>query len=221
MNNTLEKIISLPKSLYINLRLLSFKDAIKIPFLVRYNTKIVSLKGKIKIKDDVRFNMLKLGFGEVGIYDNKYERSIIQIGGILEIEGNANFGQGGRICITKNGYLKIGENFVNTAMGTIVCDKEIIIGNNVATSWYSLIMDTDWHKTINTITQEVKEEKRPINIGNNVWIGTRATILKGSEIADGCIIGANAMVSGKFNLKNSCIAGNPAKIIKENITKYQ
>ena len=45
----LEKILSVPKSLWVSLHLLPLKDAIKLPVFVRYNTKILSLKGNVKI----------------------------------------------------------------------------------------------------------------------------------------------------------------------------
>jgi len=60
-------------------------------------------------------------------------------------------------------------------------------------------------------------EHAPIKIGNKVWIGCRTTILKGTAIADGCIVGANSFVSKNFNQKNCMIAGNPARIVKENV----
>lgn len=53
-----------------------------------------------------------------------------------------------------------------------------------------------------------------IEIGNDVWIGARATILDGVKIADGTIVGAGAVVT-KNTEKNSIVGGVPAKIIKK------
>ena len=49
-------------------------------------------------------------------------------------------------------------------------------------------------------------------IGNDCWIGAGAVFLDGAEIGDGCIVGANAVVIGKFP-NNTIIAGMPAKVI--------
>ena len=56
-----------------------------------------------------------------------------------------------------------------------------------------------------------------IIIGDRVWIGTQATILKNAQIANDTIIGARSVVTKKFDKSNIAIAGNPAKIIKENV----
>lgn len=46
-----------------------------------------------------------------------------------------------------------------------------------------------------------------------MWIGLNALILKGTIIGDNCVVGAGAVVKGKFPA-NCVIAGNPAKIVK-------
>lgn len=53
-----------------------------------------------------------------------------------------------------------------------------------------------------------------IKIGNNVFIGTKCTILLNTEIGDNCIIGAGSVVRGKFP-NNSVIVGNPAKRVTD------
>lgn len=55
-----------------------------------------------------------------------------------------------------------------------------------------------------------------IKVGNNCWVGAKATFLDGSEIGNGCIVAAGAVVIGKFP-DNVIIGGIPAKIIKNRI----
>lgn len=54
----------------------------------------------------------------------------------------------------------------------------------------------------------------PVVIGNDVWIGRRATILKGVNIGNGAIIATNAVVT-KDVPELSIAAGNPATIVKK------
>ena len=54
---------------------------------------------------------------------------------------------------------------------------------------------------------------KPINIGNDCWIGGNSIILPGISIGNGCTIGAGSVVT-KDVPNNVLVAGNPAKIIK-------
>jgi acetyltransferase-like isoleucine patch superfamily enzyme len=159
--------------------------------------------------------MIKIGFGSVGIFDYRYERTILEIDGLIIFNGKASIGKGSRISVGKDGVLELGHEFSITARSTIVCFKHIAIGERCLLSWENMIMDTDFHH----IYQENKEINQPksIAIGNHVWIGMRCTILKGSIIADGCIIAANSLVSGNLNLPASVYGGNPVKLLKQNI----
>lgn len=152
---TLEKLLSLPKSIYVSMRLFPFKEAVKIPVLCRYNVKNLSLKGEIMLEEGpVKTSMFQIGFGTVGIFDKKYSRTILQIDGVIHLIGAGKYvlGHGSRLCVGRNANLFIGSGFVNTAEMTLVCMQKINIGHHVTTSWNTLLMDTDFHATIDTIT---------------------------------------------------------------------
>ena len=57
---------------------------------------------------------------------------------------------------------------------------------------------------------------KPIEIGDHVWIGLRAIILKGVKIGNGSVIAAGAVVTRDVP-PYSLVAGVPARVIKENI----
>lgn len=59
-----------------------------------------------------------------------------------------------------------------------------------------------------------KGRNGPIRIGNNVWIGARATILPNVKIGDNCIIAAGAVVTKDVE-PNTIVGGVPAKLIKK------
>lgn len=78
------------------------------------------------------------------------------------------------------------------------------------------IHTADYHGIYNLQGKRINPDK-DILIGKYVWIGLGAKILKGTEIADGCVVGANTMLSGLYRQENVLIVGNPARIKKEQI----
>ena len=87
----------------------------------------------------------------------------------------------------------------------------MIIGENVRIAPYSIILDSDFH-SVSDHFAEVEGE--PIIIEDNVWITTRATILKGVTIGKGSVIAAGAVVN-KDVPPYSIVGGVPAKLIKK------
>ena len=75
-----------------------------------------------------------------------------------------------------------------------------------------IIRDSDNHCIKKTGYQKTK----PIYIGNHVWIGLRATVLKGVTIGDGAIVAAGAVVNKDVPPK-TLVGGVPARIISKNV----
>ncbi len=61
-------------------------------------------------------------------------------------------------------------------------------------------------------------EAAPITIGNNCWIGANSVILPGVTLGDNVIVGAGSIVTKSFH-SNLVIAGNPARIIRDNANR--
>lgn len=116
-----------------------------------------------------------------------------------------------------NSILKIGKGTTTEDVKIIMGDGNITIGENCMFSKNIEIRNTDSHKIIFK-NGEVNRNK-DIKIEDNVWIGLRVLILKGSEIKENSIIGAGSVVTGIFE-KNSIIVGNPARKVKE-ILKWE
>lgn len=111
---------------------------------------------------------------------------------------------GGRIEIGNNSY--IGDRT------EIHAGEAVKIGNNVNIAWDCNILDRDYH-AFNGDSEVVK----PVVIEDHVWIGVRSIILKGVTIGEGAVVAAGSVVTR--DVPAGClVAGNPAKVIKENVT---
>ena len=102
-------------------------------------------------------------------------------------------------------------------------NSKISIGENCMFAFNTFLFNTDAHPIINKETNQIINKVKNMKIGNHVWIGANVNILKNSIIPDDSIIGLGSVVSGDYSQKGSgkwgyIIAGNPAKIIRDNIT---
>lgn len=118
------------------------------------------------------------------------------------------------IDIEVTGNLTVGSrNFFNRNV-KIVCFDSIEIGNDCLIADSVHMYDHDHrYDQLRPLIREQGYITKPIRIGNNVWIGAKATILKGVTIGDGAIIGAHAVVNRDVP-PNAIAAGNPAVVVK-------
>jgi len=208
--------ISIIKTIYFNLKYLSFKQAIKLPFLISRKVYLKKTRGVIEIDHNVTFGIIKIGFGDVGTFDQNRSRNIRQLYGKVIFHGTANIGHGSKISVGKSGVLSLGNNFRITAESAIISHLKIDFGDDCLLSWDTLVMDTDFHKIKNEFKEQINCPT-PINIGNSVWIGSGNLILKGAIIPDNSIIGANSLINKELKYKKSLYAGNPVVRLKENV----
>ena len=216
ISHVFKYIFGLPKSIYVNFRLLPFNEAIKLPIIVSNKTKLISLSGKVHLTK-VKTGIIRIGFGGAEHIDYKYSRTLLKIDGVANFKGRAKIGLGSKFIIHKGAIFSAGERFGITGDTIILCAKKISIGNNARISWQSIIMDSDHHPILD-INNNIINEPTEVIIGNNVWIGARCFILKNTTIDDGCIIAANTTVAKNFSgVKHSIISSNSTKILKTDI----
>ena len=116
--------------------------------------------------------------------------------------------------------LSIGKDCNFGAFNHITCANRVTIGDRCLTGKWVTITDNSHGRTDSEtlMTAPIKRSlfsKGPVIIGDNVWIGDKATILPGVSIGNGAVIAANAVVT-KDVPAYSVAAGNPARIIKQN-----
>lgn len=102
---------------------------------------------------------------------------------------------------------------------TIYAMDSITIGKNTDIGSGCKIIDNDFHPLPYSqrypVEQLDKVCRKPIMIGEGCFIGANSIILKGTTLGKNVVVGAGSVVSGTFP-DNVIIAGNPAKVIKQN-----
>lgn len=115
-------------------------------------------------------------------------------------------------------YLDSPEATVTIGSGTyvnrrteITCKSEVTIGERCAISWDVLISDTDYHQL------NESQNTDPVVIGDDVWVGAKAIILKGVTIGDGAVVAAGSVVTANVP-PGTLVGGNPARELREQVT---
>ncbi len=212
-------LVHLPRSCYFNLKYLDLRRALRLPIFISNNCRFVNLGGSVEIRAELHAGMIKIGFTTAEVFfDERYHRGAIDNSGRIVFLGNATIGQGTRIFVKSSAELIFGAHFWGTAENAISCHKRIEFGKSVLLAFGIVLMDTDTHQIVTAPGDRVLNPDKAIVIGDRVWIGCNATILKGTEIKEQSIVGAGAVVSRRFERPNVIIAGNPARVVREGIS---
>lgn len=191
----------------------------RIFYLVRYSRQIhgkgkFSLLGEdwLKIHKTAKINLN----GDLALNDSRKGRngrsSVLRMdeNTVLDCDG-FYFMYGADIILFHDSHLVLGkDSFINSDC-KIRCHQEIIIGERTAISHDFTVMDSDMHEF------EGEKTKKPVYIGNHVWIGTRVTVLKGVTIGDGAVVAANSLVLRDVPA-GAMVGGVPAQIIQKNVS---
>jgi acetyltransferase-like isoleucine patch superfamily enzyme len=177
-----------------------------------------------------------------GMLNFKYGRLIVRmlrrklwLGSRLKLDGLAFIGPGVVLQVGKNAQLELGrwswighgtkirchEGRVSigakTVMGqecTISAFQRVKIGRECVIA--DRVMFIDFDHGVVEVERPIRLQgiyKRDVNVGNNVWIGYGACILRGVTIGDNAIIGTNSVVTRDVPA-NAVVAGLPARLIR-------
>ena len=108
--------------------------------------------------------------------------------------GEGTYINGGHIIASRNAHIQIGKNCLIS---------------------YNVHIRTDMHNysKCNVLINEQGNSEKSIVIGDDVWIGFGVQIMPGITIADGCVLGAGAIIT-KSTVPYGVYVGIPAKLIK-------
>lgn len=112
---------------------------------------------------------------------------------------------------TKNTWICVNNNITGQP-------HKLVIGKNAQMGANLLIRTADGHSLFNDGEELPYNEPQDVIIGDDVWVATNCTILKGAVIPSNTVVGASSVVTKKFTEEGTILAGNPAKVIRKNIS---
>lgn len=198
------------KTIYYNFKCFPFKEAIHMPILIAWNT-IIGQFTDVRFEGERRFSMYRFGF-PLDCFRNKKDNTYLDLRGIVVFKGHCSLGKGSKVIVDRNGIMEFGTNFNCTGGCNIECHKSIKFGDNCVLSWDITMLDTDFHPIFNH-EKNIMNCDKSIDIGDNVWIGCKATILKGVQIASGNVVASGSIITKSIDMPN-CVVGNSGCDIK-------
>jgi acetyltransferase-like isoleucine patch superfamily enzyme len=172
-----------------------------------------------------------LGLEWVGRQVAQHVYPTVEWGVGVRIEGHLRFNGRGRVVVGDRTHFAAGSGRPNiiTVLGN---DAVVELGEHVmmngtqilAASRVSIgrecilgpssIVDTDFHRTGTERRGRGGGEPQPIDVGDNVWIGASATLLKGVTIGPGSVLGAGTVIRHDVPPR-SIVIGDPQQVVAE------
>lgn len=148
-----------------------------------------------------------------GVFIDALSRESVWIGDNVVIGSNTRIECTGSLSAMGKG-VKIGNRSTFGSDCMFGAAGGIEIGDDVVAGQY--IRFHSENHNFDDKTKLIKEQgvaHKGIKVGNNCWIGSGAVFLDGAELGDGCVVGADAVITKKFP-SNAVVAGVPATLIR-------
>ncbi|WP_028932556.1 acyltransferase [Pseudonocardia spinosispora] len=140
--------------------------------------------------------------------------------GRLEIGRWVHIGDGNSLRCHE-GSLRVGDKVVMGKDNTINCYLDVELGAATLVADWVYICDFD--HVIADIHLPIKDQgivKTPVRIGPDCWIGTKVSVLRGTRVGRGCVLGAHAVVRGEI-ADYSIAVGSPARVVRSRKDDYE
>ncbi len=118
------------------------------------------------------------------------------------------------------GVLRVGSKCVIGYDSTINCYLDIEVGDATIFGDRVYVCDFD-HRTAD-VAVPIKDQglvKSPVRIGADCWLGAGVTVVRGTDLGDGSVAAAHAVVRGTIPARSIC-AGVPARVVADRSERY-
>ena len=158
-------------------------------------------------------------------------RGMVFLGRNVEIEARRGYGRleigrwvhvgDGNSLRCHEGSMRIGDKVVLGRHNTLNCYLDVEVGAaSIIADW---VYVTDFDHRTEDVHVPIKDQgivKSPVRIGPDTWIGVKASVLRGSRIGTGCVLGAHAVVRGDVP-DHSIAVGAPARVVRDRVADYE
>lgn len=186
-------------------------------YSIRFRGVVVVGRGsKIRVHRSAHVILMPKSMLAIGIAHDSPAGAVLRLRprSNLRVDGRVQIMRACNVGINHDATLTIGTDTFFNEGSSVVCYSATTIGPGCAISWGVRIMDTDVHKLVR---DGDASPHAPVHIGKDCWIGANAIILKGTQLGDGSVVAAGAVVTSEVPPK-SLMAGVPARIMRENVT---
>jgi acetyltransferase-like isoleucine patch superfamily enzyme len=192
--------LSLLKTLYFNFRYFPAHVAVRLPVFIYRGVRLESTKGWIELDMQVvTTGCIGIGKKSYGFQTGQQKTIWEQRGGTVIFGNRVKIGKGSFISVGRFGMLRLGNQVHFGGNMKLICNKSITIRDHTMIAWDVQIIDTDFHRTVNTIFRTNNCVEKPIEIGKHNWLGFGSTILKGTVTPDYCIVAAKTILKEDFS----------------------
>ncbi len=128
--------------------------------------------------------------------------------------GDGLFTRCGVVVDAQSGVIEIGNGVSINDYSIVLGHGGVAIGDNARIAAHVVIVSFEHsYDDPRVLIKDQPIKKGRVEIGRDVWIGAGAKVLAGSNIADGCVIGANSVVKGTTE-PFGVYVGSPARLVK-------
>ena len=136
----------------------------------------------------------------------------VEIFGNIEIGDQSVIGSFSILSTGPKGHLQIGKDSYINSFSVLGASSGLKIGNHCIFAPFVHITDaTHGIDDISIKTKDAEIKSSPVDIGDNVWLGTGVTVLMGSSIGKDSVVGAHSLVRNALPAQ-SVSFGTPASV---------
>lgn len=113
------------------------------------------------------------------------------------------------------GSLRVGDKVVFGRDNTVNCYLDIEFGDATIVADWVYVCDFD--HVYEDVTVPIKDQgivKSPVRIGPDCWVGTKASVLRGAMVGEGCVLAAHTVVRDEVPAF-SVVGGVPGRVLKD------